>query len=222
MIRPPKPLERASSPRHKKGEKPRTAITALQALQHLIDEQPTHDHLLDFMAETNSEKNDRGAAILMATNVENALQGAIVELLVAARIKGLFRAEGALGSFANKVQMAYAMDIFGDETKANLDIVRIVRNAFAHAKIPIKFDTIQVKEACSHLVIPKSLPPTTLRPPQPHIEGRKLFQEVCNTTAHNLSMVSIGARHRIPREKISLRFELPENYEISARRQALP
>jgi hypothetical protein len=221
MIRPPKPPGRAGTPRYK-SEKPKTARTALQALQHLVDEQPTYDTLIEFITETNSEKNDRGAAILLATNVENALHGTIVAMLRAQRTKELFGANSALGSFANKIQMAYAMDIFGDETKHNLDIVRTVRNAFAHAKIPIKFDTMQVKEACSHLVIPKPIQPHAVRPPLGHLEGRKLFQEVCNTTAHNLSMASIGPHHRIPDEKVSLRLQLPEDFQIFAKRQPLP
>jgi hypothetical protein len=72
--------------------------------------------------------------------------------------RSLLGANGPLGSFANEILIGYALNIFGDETKANLDIIRAVRNAFAHAKIPIKFTTPQVKNACTHLRIPTLLP----------------------------------------------------------------
>jgi len=119
--------------------------------------------------------------------------------------------------------MAYAMDIFGSETKQNLDLIRTVRNAFAHAKIPIKFDTTLIEEACSRLVVPKSLPPTIVRGSLNHLKGRKRFQEVCNTTAHNLNIyarapasaqLKISVDDPLPR--------LPGNPEIYAKRPALP
>lgn len=221
MGKPPKLTDRTASPRHK-TQKPQTTKAALRALQHLTDEQPTHSHFQDFITETNSEKNDRGAAILLATNVENALQGAILSMLRAQRTKELFGANSALGAFANKVQMAYAMDIFGDETKQNLDIIRVVRNAFAHAKIPIKFETPQVKVACSYLAIPKLLTPVVMRKAQDDIQGRQRYQEVCNATAHNLSVGSSYGYVRLPDAKDSLRIQLPENYEIYGKRRPLP
>jgi hypothetical protein len=67
-------------PRHK-STKAKSLRSILETLSELSYKQPTRDHFSDFMEETNSEKNDRGAAILLATNVENALQGAILSIL---------------------------------------------------------------------------------------------------------------------------------------------
>jgi hypothetical protein len=224
MIRPPKPPGRPAVPRYK-SPKPKStkSASALAALRDLTYQQPSYDHFSDFMAETNSEKNDRGAAILLATNVENALQGAILSILKTRpnRAKALFGVESPMGTFSNTVQMTYFMDIFGDETKLNLDIIRTVRNAFAHAKIPIKFETAEVKEACSHLIIPKLLAPHVMRGPQDHLEGRKRFQRVCNDVAHNLLVFSTKGYMRLDPNQV-LKFQLPGNFEIAARHQALP
>ena len=219
--RPPKPADRPPSPRHK-SRKAGSTRSAIEALNRLTDEQPTYDHFSEFIAETNAEKNDRGAAILLATNVENALQIALLRMFKTRKdqARGLFGSNSPLGTFANKIQMAYALDIFGDETKANLDIIRTVRNAFAHAKIPIKFETPQVKNACAHLHIPTLLPPHTVRPPQERIEGRKRFQTVCNDVAHNLNVFGRRALTLIDPKVHQL--QLPANFEIFAKHTALP
>jgi hypothetical protein len=222
MTRPPKPSDRTAQPRHKNKSKPPTVTTTLKALQHLTDEQPTHSHFQDFIRETNFEKNDRGAAILLATNVENALQTALLSRLKMQRTPALFGANSTLGPFSNKIQMAYAMDIFGDQTKHNLDIIRIVRNAFAHSKIPIRFDTPQVREACSYLVVPKLIPPAVLWGQKDNLEGRQLFQEACNAIAHNLSIFATWGDVKLPDVKDKIQIQLPSNFEILARRQALP
>jgi hypothetical protein len=213
--KPPKPNHGQSAPRAGSTNK------ALEALNQLIDAQPTHDHFADFIKETNAEKNDRGAAILLATNVENALQGALTRMFrTRSNIRKLFGVNSPLGAFSNKIEVGYALGILGQQTKANLDIIRTVRNAFAHAKIPITFETDQVKNACSHLVIPKLLPPHALRRENPDLEGRQRFQTVCNDTAHNLSMFSrFAVKHLDP---ATLQVQLPANFEILARHQSLP
>jgi hypothetical protein len=69
---------------------------AIEALGQLIYEQPARDHFDDFMAETNADKNDRGAAILLAANVENALDGVLLRFLKNHH-RALFSANGPLG-----------------------------------------------------------------------------------------------------------------------------
>jgi hypothetical protein len=213
--KPPKPDHHQSVPKGSSTKK------ALEALNQLTDTQPTRDHLADFMKETNAEKNDRGAAILLATNVENALQGALMRMFgPRSNTRKLFGVNSPLGAFSNKIEVGYALGIFGDQMKTNLDIIRTVRNAFAHAKIPITFDTTPVRNACSLLVVPKLLPPHAIRKDNPDLEGRKRFQTVCNDTAHNLIMFSRFAVTRL--DPTTLQVQLPGNFEILARHQSLP
>jgi hypothetical protein len=54
---------------------------------------------------------------------------------------------GPLRSFFTKILMGYALKIYDNEIKAYLDIIRNVRNAFAHARGVIDFDNeLIVKE----------------------------------------------------------------------------
>jgi hypothetical protein len=51
--------------------------TALEALARLSRQEPTPEYFIAFQEEINAEKNDRGAAILLACNVEICLRFAI-------------------------------------------------------------------------------------------------------------------------------------------------
>src|SRR5438270_11156749 len=82
--RPPIPHDISSAPRHKTRKKQQGTTglkSALQAVSALSRSDPTEQDFQDYSRETNAEKNDRGAAILLATNLENALLSAIVNKL---------------------------------------------------------------------------------------------------------------------------------------------
>src|SRR5262249_32789380 len=121
-------------------------------------------HFQEFYAQINDEKNERGAALMLAANVETALLYAIKRTLVIKESQDweLFGYEGPIRTFAAKISIGYALDIFGPQTKANLDCIRHIRNAFAHAVIPITFQTKEVSDLCSLMVMPEILPPVAI------------------------------------------------------------
>src|SRR5262249_17154159 len=53
---------------------------------------------------------------------------------------------------SRKITIAAAFEIIGKITQENLRLIRHVRNAFAHAKIPITFNTPEVSAVCADLV----------------------------------------------------------------------
>jgi len=58
-----------------------------------------------------------------------------------------------MGSFANKIIMGQAIGLYGQQTRRNLDIIRAIRNAFAHAKRPISFGDDELIALVSFLVV---------------------------------------------------------------------
>ena len=99
-----------------------TRKVALQALIVLGSRKATPDDYKNYHTEVLSQKNDRGAAILVATNLENALESAITRLLMIDSDDAVFKAEmSPLGTFANKIKMGSALRIFGKETRARAD-----------------------------------------------------------------------------------------------------
>ena len=80
--------------------------TPLEALARLSREEQTVQDFLDFQAEINSERNDRGAAILLACNVESCLRIAIERNLTNEGdvYRLLFHSGAPLRSFEAKIR----------------------------------------------------------------------------------------------------------------------
>jgi hypothetical protein len=179
--------------------------TALQALAYLSRQEPTPEYFVAFHDEINAEKNDRGAAILLACNVEICLRFAIDRNLTVGSEahKELFHTGGApLRSFEAKIRIGYNMGLYRDQTKHNLDCIKGIRNAFAHAVIPIKFETPKVKAVCDTMAMPEicypqALDATTLEPRGALPVGatsRLKFQKICEAISHNLFMFGTASR----------------------------
>jgi len=190
------------------------------ALSQLTRQDPTPEHFSEFMGQVNAEKNDRGAAILLACNAEIALRYAIRRQLTTTEDAEaiLFRFGGPLRSFEAKIRVGYAMGLYREQTKNNLDCIRSVRNAFAHSVIPIRFDTLQVKAVCDLMTMPEIMPPRAVDPPtglpQP-IPGstttRQRFQRICEAVSHNIFLlgVHIAGAPIEPKEALSTRAITP-------------
>jgi hypothetical protein len=140
----------------------RGRTTVLAALAKIGNSELESEHLLDFFKEVGNIDNNRGAAILLATHLESVLQFALINRLKInpKRWKDVFGYDAPMGTFDRKVRVAHAIGMITDETRLTLDVVRSVRNAFAHSLIPISFNTPPVADACSLLKVPEILPPT--------------------------------------------------------------
>jgi hypothetical protein len=232
--RPPKPTDRPASPRIRARKRsmpsPAPGIeAAMQAVRSLSVSDTTPTEWQEYHLETRAEHGDRGVAILLATNVENILRIAIRRWL---QISDDLRREVFIGqqapasSFSGKIIIAHAIGMFGHATRVNLDIIRVVRNAFAHARRPIKFTDPAIIKLCEFLVIPRIirlgdfdgiLNPED-NPPSP---ARYRFRVVCEHTIHNLTVHNCWGTAGIAEG--ALRSPLPyTGYEILARDEPLP
>jgi|ERR1700677_1740560 hypothetical protein len=64
--------------------------------------------------------------------------------------------EGPLGTFDRKIKFASYLGILDANMKTNLDIIRTVRNRFAHTKRLISFDHPFIADELAKIVAPKS------------------------------------------------------------------
>jgi len=99
-------------------------------------------------------EGDRACAILQATWTE-----LIVERTLRARFRyegasQIFDVNGPIASFSDKIIMAFGMGIFGKKTRHDLNLIRHLRNGFAHCRLPLRFNTPEVKLVCDHLHLP--------------------------------------------------------------------
>ncbi len=186
---------KSTKPRDRSAPKGPSLSKVKDALRALINRPGTQAETPAYIEEVHTgfggrgvgaggNRNDRGAALLLTSNLENSLRIAIERKLgiTEKRRAMLFVDEAApLRDFSAKVRIGYAVGLFGEDTKNNLDIIRLIRNAFAHAPSPVRFSTLEVRNACALLKIPA--PVGKADDQKDTTTGRVRFRLVCERTA---------------------------------------
>jgi hypothetical protein len=181
---PAKAEKKRRVPRHKMPKPP----SPTEALRRLASAPAEKRHIHRLFKEMFQTSNDRGAAILLGTYVEAALEEAIESALHIRhwQHRRFFGVNGLLSSFANKTSMAFVLDIIGPETYANLEHIREIRNAFAHSKVHVSFKMKEIKSACALLKMPIDITPWPWDPRSGN--AREIYSSVCYITSKNLRM----------------------------------
>jgi hypothetical protein len=127
-------------------------------IAHVGEDMPPRDHFKEtarhigeILAETLNA-SDRIAAISCAALLDDILGSAIERRFVRLgkdwqdRIFG--NPAAPLSSFHSKIVIGYVMGVFGPSTRADLDIIRSVRNDFAHSAPSLSFDDKRISDKC--------------------------------------------------------------------------
>jgi hypothetical protein len=125
-----------------------------------------------FAREIRKEKNAGSAAFLVCAFLDNSLKIAIYTALpnkVAA--EKLFEDWGPLDNFSAKIATGHALGLYGNQTRRNLDILREIRNLFAHDVTLLTFATPEIAQACQELEIPDA--PRHVPVPKLRTEGAR-------------------------------------------------
>ena len=126
---------------------------ALKTLRQLIRERPTGEELSKIREEIR-KVHDRAAAILATALIDDALEDLLLAkfkpLSKSERLE-LFEGEGPLGSLAAKIRMCHALSLISLGARADLILIKDIRNVFAHASGIITFQTPEVANACAKL-----------------------------------------------------------------------
>jgi DNA-binding MltR family transcriptional regulator len=97
---------------------------------------------------------DRSYCIILASMIERHLEQAIIErlrLINKDAEKPLFDREGALSTFFGNIHLGYALGLFSDTVRDDLNVIRRIRNAFAHSSLPITFESPEVSDEIGKL-----------------------------------------------------------------------
>jgi hypothetical protein len=104
--------------------------------------------------------SDRATGVLLASFVENGLNTflrAQTRPSFSEYDKGLlFGMNSPLGTFSAKIIAAYSFNWFGPDTRHDLNLIRVLRNGFAHSRNSFTFETPQVAAVCAQLRAPES------------------------------------------------------------------
>lgn len=118
-----------------------------------------------------SKQSDRGAAILAGVHIDIRLREAIEVRLFDHQLpkqqtlfNRLFEGRGPLESLSAKADLAFATLIIGPHTYADINIIREIRNFFAHEldvgknNSRISFETQSIAAKCKNLWLPQNEP----------------------------------------------------------------
>jgi hypothetical protein len=96
------------------------------------------------MTEELRSESDRATVLVYGAIIDEAIENALIRRMVqltATERDQIFQGLGPLSSFSAKINIAYAVNIFGKMTKRDLHYIREVRNAFAHVGRNLRFST---------------------------------------------------------------------------------
>jgi DNA-binding MltR family transcriptional regulator len=118
--------------------------------------------------------------VISVSQLEDIMKEAIMnkmrQNLSNSDMAALFENQAPLATFSARVTMLYALGIIGQKTRADLDCIKDIRNVFAHSRLPLDFDTPEVREAVFTLDTPQRVP-TPSGAPRPKLkDARHLFR----------------------------------------------
>jgi len=90
------------------------------------------------------KESDRGCALVAAAYLENQITELLEDFFIKQSKKdsdSLFDFNGPVGTFSSKIKMCLALGLIPKEISNGLDIVRKIRNEFAHLHEPLNFNT---------------------------------------------------------------------------------
>lgn len=122
-------------------------MSAKKNLKKLLQRAPHGDELSGTMRELAKE-SDRSVAIVATSIIETVLQRGILAVLKEQDRKitdRLFGLEGPARDFSSKIMLARAIGLIDDNVEAELHLMRHIRNAFAHAIVPVSFETPEIE-----------------------------------------------------------------------------
>lgn len=96
--------------------------------------------------------SDRAAALLYCALVENALHR-LISTKIRRRLNSADRRE-MFETFSRTISVAYALELIGPIARSDLDLIRFIRNNFAHSPRPLNFDVPEVGDVCAALQYP--------------------------------------------------------------------
>jgi|SRR5271165_484933 len=119
---------------------------------------PHTDTLLEFIKNMEAT-NGRGIALSLVAYTDLLLELCLTVSFVQLEDKELnkiFRSDGApLSDLSAKIKLARALGIINEEMRRQLDVIREIRNEFAHSMIDVDFDSKVIKEKCKGLSLKK-------------------------------------------------------------------
>jgi len=118
----------------------------------LLKEYPNLKDFLPLLDQLNKE-SERGAVLLACSYIEDQLEDIITSFLIddTTEYEKLFHGLNApLGALSSRATMAYCLGLINKSEFAEIDILKKIRNAFAH-NYKASFEDQKIKDLCNNL-----------------------------------------------------------------------
>lgn len=106
------------------------------------------------MAQTLADESDRGVVVILGSLLEDLLLERLLERFVEmsnAERSNLTRAGGLLSNFDDRISLARALGMIDEEMTELLRVVKAMRNACAHSRLELTFETSELRDVLSLL-----------------------------------------------------------------------
>jgi hypothetical protein len=166
----------------------------LKDLRKITRAEPQSMHLEALERELYASGSDRATALMFASFVEIHLERLLLSSmrsnLNSEDRRKVFQNEGPMASFSSKIVTAYALGLIGQKTRRDLDLIRLLRNEFAHSRTPFDFTTPEVGRVCHEFKLVEMPPPMTAYashvPDQDISNPRTRFIATCHNVSYRL------------------------------------
>lgn len=104
--------------------------------------------------------SDRALVLICCAVLDTQLEELLSEFLIEGyekQKKELFTHNGSLGTFSNKIEMAFFCGIISSHEKNIINTMRRIRNKFAHEIEILNLEEQSVKDLCMNLSIPEKM-----------------------------------------------------------------
>jgi DNA-binding MltR family transcriptional regulator len=152
---------------------------------------------LDTFSEQFRKESDRACAVLGAALLDSRL-----ESLYRRRLQGdvseLVSFNGPVGTFSARIRLAHGLSWISDDVRHDLDVVRSIRNDFAHFfDHRLSFEDPSIVHQCE-----------TLRVPSVLIEANEYAATAGHRTYSAVAIRAMGAMYRATRHRFEFTVEM--------------
>ena len=146
------------------------------------------------------KETDRGAALVGATFIDNVLESMLRAYFVDDKeiVDELLNSNDLIGNLSVKGKMAYCLGLIGKENYRDINVIRKIRNEFAHLDKPVSFNMPNIKELCKVLISPKVV--SLVYEPS----SRDIFITAVVIVSNQLLLCGLPLQHRTRRKDFTL------------------
>lgn len=141
---------------------------------------------IEQMVESASKESDRGCALILSANLDNRLSELLRNLCVKEPPKSqqdLFSKLSFPSTFSSRIDMCYALGQIGEEEYRDMNLIRKIRNQFAHHEDGVSFETAEIRQRCFAFGMLKEMeddyPSPEYQTPEPRSRFQLLVASLC-------------------------------------------